>query len=102
MANNSLAVFRVEYELLPVGSNVPSNWTAFVVSFTPEEVLEYLEKLMGKGRVKLISIGFQCNVHGFTPEAREFLTTIGIRKDAPSVTEVKIGKESSTKKIIKK
>jgi len=39
MANNSLAVFRVEYELLPVGSNVPSNWTAFVVSFTPEEVL---------------------------------------------------------------
>ncbi len=99
MANNSLSVFRTEYELI-TGSNI-SSWTAFVVAYTPEEVLAYLERLMGRGRVKLTSIGFQCNVHGFTPEVREFLSTIGVRKSAPDVKEIKFGDESD-KKLKKK
>ncbi len=61
--------YRVEYEIHPS----LSSWTAFVIAYNPEEVLEYLEQLIGKGKINLTQIGFQCNIHGITPQVRELL-----------------------------
>jgi len=87
----NLAVFRVEYEILP---NM-SNWTAFVVGFSQEEIYKYLESIVGVGKIRVISSGFQCDIHGFTPEAREFLTSVGVNQDQKQqkVSEIKIGRK---------
>lgn len=82
----SLGTYRLEYEILPG----MSSWTAFVIAFSPEEAFQFLETLIGKGRVHLTSIGYQCRIDGITPEVREHLTTIGVRQAVPAPTAVDI------------
>ena len=81
----TLRVFRVEYEIIPKGDGGGSRnitaYTAFIVGYTPEETFAYLEMLIGKGRVNMTSVGFQCELHGFTPQARSFLNPPGTPKE---------------------
>jgi len=97
-SDRSLKVFRVEYEIQPS----LTTYTAFIVSFTPEEVYDYLELLIGRGKVNMTSIGFQCYVHGMTPTVRDHLTSIGVRKEAPeTMEEALLGRAEQGKKPIK-
>ena len=96
--NKELGIYRVEYEIQPS----LTTYTAFIVSFTPEEVYDYLELLIGRGKVNMTSIGFQCYVHGMTPTVREHLTSIGVRKDAPeTMEEALLGRAEQGKKPIR-
>lgn len=87
MANKELGIYRIEYEILPS----LSSWTAFVVAHAPEEVPRYLEMLMGRGKINMTSIGYQCRVDGICPEARETITGVGARS-VPKAKEVVMGK----------
>jgi hypothetical protein len=69
-----LAVFRVEYELLPS----MSTWTAFILSFSHEEALLYLRKRVGAHRI--VSSGSQCRLDAISDEVRNVIINQALGK----------------------